>query len=351
MFGQIAGAIIGGIASRNAAKKQASATQYAADKANQGYDDAREYITGMYAGGQGALDDALATGAYAGPTYASLNPTQMEGFDYLSGFGRNAMGQGENFMNQGGGFGSNFQDIYNRAAGPTLDNAIGYATSSPQAQSLVDAAMRDSRRRLEEQTVPGIGLSASASNNTNSSRAGVTEAIAQRAFDDREADVRGDVFRDLTNQYLRSNSQDLTNMTRANEGLKNTYGIGFGMGPQAANMLSQAGGAMQTDQQNQMNADREAFERERDFALNQYAKFNAGVLNNAPQAASYLPNTIDPNTAALGGAMTGFGFGGKYLNDLFKPQQAQTPGFGFQPGMSGFIDAPAYVGYGFTGGR
>ena len=32
----------------------------------------------------------------------SLNPTQMQGIDYLTGFGQNAFGQGVNFMNQGG---------------------------------------------------------------------------------------------------------------------------------------------------------------------------------------------------------------------------------------------------------
>ena len=345
MFGQILGAVIGGMATKKAAKTQAAAERYAADKSAEGFTLAKPYISAMYEQGQDALNDSLAQGAYTGQTYAGLNPTQMQGINYLTGFGQNAIGQGANLMNQGGAFGSNFQDIYNRASGPTLDNAIGYATSSPQAQSMIDAAMRDSRRRLEEQTMPGIGMSASGSGNANSSRAGVAEALAQRAFDDREADVRAGVFNDLTNQYLRSNTQDLQNMTSANEGLKNTYGIGFGMGPQVANMLTKAGGALQSDSQNQMNDNMNSFERQRDFALDQVAKFNAGILNNAPQTANYQPITTNPTMAGLGGAMAGFGFGGQ-LGDLFKRTPTATTG-GYLPG-SQYINAPAYQGFGFT---
>ena len=352
MFGQIAGAIIGGMAAKSAAKTDAAAQRYAADKSAQGYTDARDYITGMYAGGQGALDASLAQGAYTGPTYAGLNPTQMQGINYLTGFGQNAMGQGENFMNQGNAFGSNYQDIYNRASGPTLDNAINYATSSPQAQAMIDASMRDSTRQLQEQTMPGINTGASGTGNMNSSRAGVAEAIAQRAYDDRRADVAAGVYDNLANQYIRSNTQDLQNMSSANEGLKNTYGVGFNMGPSVANMLTDAGGALQTDEQGRINADMNQFNNQRDFALDQYAKFNAGILNNAPQSATYQPITANPTTAALGGVMAGAGFGGKYLSglsDLFKPKQT-TSGFGYQPG-SQYINAPAYQGYGFAGGR
>ena len=324
MFGQIAGAIIGGMATKSAAKKQAAAQRYAADKSAEGFTIAKPYIQDMYAGGQDALNASLNTGAYTGPTFAGLNPTQMQGINYLTGFGQNAIGQGKNFMNQGNTFGSNYQDIYNRAAGPTLDNAIDYATSSPQASSMIDAIMRDSTRRLNEQTMPGIGMSASNTGNTNSSRAGVAEALAQRAYDDRRADVSADVFKSLSDQYLRSNSQDITNMSRANEGLKNTYGIGFGMAPEIAGMFSTAGNALQTNDQGQMNADMNQFNNQRDFALDQYTKFNAGILNNAPQAATYQPVTANPTTAAIGGAMAGFGIGGK-LSDLFKQKATTQP--------------------------
>ena len=52
VWGQIAGAVIGGVMSNNAAKKQAGANKYATDMQMQGYNDARPYITGMYQGGR-----------------------------------------------------------------------------------------------------------------------------------------------------------------------------------------------------------------------------------------------------------------------------------------------------------
>jgi len=333
MFGQVLGAVIGGMATKSAAKTDAKAQRYAADKSAEGYTDARPFINDMYRGGQNALNAALNTGAYTDTTLAPMDPRTASGLNYLANFGTNAMGQGQNFMNQGANFGSNYQNIYNRASSPSLDNAIAYATASPQAQSMIDAAMRDNRRRLEEQTLPGIGMAASRSNNTNSSRAGVAQAIAERSFDDRRADVASNIYSDLADQYLRSNSQDIRNMTAANEGLKNTYGIGFGMGPTLANMLTDAGSGFRQDAQAQLDDTRDSFERQRDFDLNQYMRYNAGILNNAPQSATYQPVTANPTTAALGGAMAGFGFGGKYLtglNDLFSPRQT-TPSYNPNP--------------------
>ena len=85
---------------------------------------------------------------------------------------------------------------------------------------MVDAAMRDSTRRLNEQTLPGIGLAASGTGNANNTRRFMNEAIAQARHDDRRADVRSDIGRDLTNQYPRSETQDINNMMNANRGLE-----------------------------------------------------------------------------------------------------------------------------------
>ena len=47
-----------------AAKRDAAAQRYTADVSAQGYRDARPYIRDLYNRGQGALDAALASGAY-----------------------------------------------------------------------------------------------------------------------------------------------------------------------------------------------------------------------------------------------------------------------------------------------
>ena len=345
MFGQIAGAVIGGLMANRAAKNQARAMDRATEAQMLGYTDARPYIQDMYAGGTAALNDALAAGAYTGPTYAGLNDMQRTGLNNQFGFGTTAFNTGQGLMNTAGGFGTNYQDIYNRASQDSLGNAISYAANN--AQPLVDAAMRDSTRQLQERTLPGIGLAAVGSGNTNNSRAGVESAIAQRAYDDRRADVTANVTNSLLDRALNQNNRDIYNLISANQGLGNAFSTGFGMASDAPQMQTSAGAAFQRDEQNQLTADQADFERQRDFALDAYNRYNAGILGRAPQTAGDVqPNLVDPTAATLGGAMSGFGFGRQYLSNFSQPYQMQDN----RPSMS-YINAPAYTGFGYMGGR
>ena len=178
-FGQIAGGLIGGLFTKKAAKYQrgSDAAAIAAQMAPFGL--LKPYLTQLYGGASGALGDALNMGAYTGDTYAGMNPLADEGYGAIAGLGRNMFTGGQDVMNATGGFGANQADIYNRASQDTLDNAVDYATNSPQAKSMIDAIMRDDTRRLTEQTLPGIGMGASATGNTNASRAFMNEAISQ----------------------------------------------------------------------------------------------------------------------------------------------------------------------------
>ncbi len=306
MFGQIAAAVapavIGGIMGNRAAKYGAGAQRYAVDQQMRPYNLKEPYYDRLFSGAEGALNDALATGAFAGPTYAALDPMQRAGITGLGAFGNRALGLGSSFVNTGGGFAQNAADLFNRAGGRTLDDAVNYATTSPQAQAMIDAAMRDSTRRLTEQTLPGIGLGASATGNTRSSRAGVAEALAQRAYDDRRADVAAGVGRDLTNQFLRSEQNDFNNLMRANAGLRDVFGTGTNLSTTGANALTTGGGMLQTDAQGQLDAERDAFQRQRDFAMGQFGQMNA-ILGGVPNVGQVNPVTANPYTAALSGAM------------------------------------------------
>ena len=326
VFGQIAAAaipaVIGGVMGRGAAKYGANANRYAVDQQMRPYNLKEPYYERLYSGAEGALNNALATGAFTGPTYASLDPMQREAIAGLGGFGRSAMGFGTGFMNAGSGFADNQAALYDRAGGRTLDDAVAYATSSPQAQSLIDAAMLDSRRRLNEQTLPGIGLAASGTGNANNTRRFMNEAIAQRGFDDRRAKVATDVYSNLANQYLRSEQNDFNNLMRANAGLRDVFGTGANLASTGANALSTAGGMLQTDSQGQLDADREAFQRQRDFAMGQFGNMNA-ILGGLPTVGQVQPNTANPYTAALSGAMMGAGFGGN-MYDYFNRNRQPT---------------------------
>ena len=339
VWGQIAGAVIGGVMSRNAAKKQAGAMDRASALQARGYTDAAPYITGMYKGGQAGLDSALAAGYYADPTYAGMNDMQNTAANNMYNFGNNAFGNAGNIMNTSSGFSGNYADLYNRASADRAGVAEDYVNAN--ADPMVNRALRDSTRQLEEDTLTRIGMGASASGNTNSSRAGVAEAIAGRGYMDRAADTRADIENELRNESFKNQDAQFSNMMNANAGLSTSFNNAFGMGNTAAGNMANAGSMFQTDDQNRMNDDRSRFEGNRDFELDMYNKFNAGILGRAPQTAGNVrPNTVDPTTAAFGGAMAGMGMGQKFQN-AFQPQ-AQPMVAGNSYNSSGYNNRQYY---------
>ena len=100
--------------------------------------------------------------------------------------------------------------------------------------------------------------------------------------------MRSDIGRELTNQYLRSETQDISNMMNANRGLKDVFGFGVDLGRTGALDMTKAGGAYQMDEQGRLDADRDRFERERDFALGLYGQFG-GILGGMPGVGNVRP--------------------------------------------------------------
>lgn len=319
MWGQIAGAAIGGIMANKAAKRQAGAMDRATAANAEAYRDARPYVLDMYKGGTDAMNNQLDTGYYGGPTYAGMNAMQTAGLDNRYNLGNTGFGYSNQMMGTGAGYGANYENLFNQAGNDQMGNAINYANAN--SQPLVDAALRDSTRNLQENTLTSIGLGASSTGNTNSSRAGVAEAIAGRDYLDRAADTSAGIKDRLAKDYLNQNQNQFQNQMAANQGLGNVFNTGFGMGSDSANMMTQSGAAYQKDLQNQYNDDRRRFEGVRDFASNVYSDYNSQLLKGAPRTPpTQAPNLVDPTMAGLSGAMAGFGFANKYF-----PAQQQAP--------------------------
>lgn len=91
---------------------------------------------------------------------------------------QNTAGNFNNLANQQSGLTDRFTGLADQAQNTDyLGNANAYASAN--SQPLVDAAMRDDRRTLQENTLTGIDMSASGSGNMNSSRAGIAESSRQ----------------------------------------------------------------------------------------------------------------------------------------------------------------------------
>ena len=322
MWGQIAGAVIGAGSSYLGAKSKKKAMN-AANAANMAsFNQYKPYVDNNLKGSEGALNNVLAAGAYQGNTLAGPNAFQTGTANTMGNFGMNMMNSGNAMMGNSAGFGNNANNMYGQYQGMVnnaqqqdrLGNAINYANQN--TGSLLDTAMRDDRRSLQENTLTGIDMAASGSGNTNSSRAGIATAVANRGYDDRRADMASNIQNSLIDRSLNTQNQAfadqqnaLSGAMSANTGISNAYTMGMNTMGQGANFGMNAGNSLQGYDQAQLNDMQKRYEAMRDFELEQRKNYQAGILGKAPQTNNvYAANTVDPMGAAISGGMAGFGF-------------------------------------------
>jgi len=166
--------------------------------------------------------------------------------------------------------------------------------------------MRDDYRTLTEQTMPGINQSASASGNMNSSRAGIADAVAQRGFNDRQADMTATIQDRLMGRRIDQQEQQFQDAMKANYGLKGAYTDGINAMGSMGDFMTGAGNNMSMHEQAVLDAARQDFNENRDFGLDQQIKFQGGILGNAVYDNNAVaPNYHNTGAATFGGAMTG----------------------------------------------
>ena len=437
----IIAAMVGGVMANKAAKTQANAIDRANEQNNQYLNAAMPYIEDNMANVSGSMQ---AMRPYTGETYAAPNQIQNAANQSLYDFGQNQMNVGQNLMSQNAnfgqnaqslydqftGFGNQFNDLYNQNLGlanqySNLNSQLGnyqgqfdnltnqsqnvtdrfgvladrvnedrigaandYAMNN--ASPLVDAMLRDDRRSFEEVTMPGINMGASGSGNTNSSRAGIASAVAQRGFDDRAADVRSDVVNQLRNAKLaQDNTQfnqamdatrgmgnsmtntgaflgnavgnignqanmvgnmgtaygnaannltsagnQFTNATNANQQIGNAMNTGMNMAGTGINNVISAGLNQQQNEQAQMNADKAAYDYAQGFDYNLGKDYGSFLTNSNPGQGSYQANLVNPMAETVAGMGAGFGFGNQFGAQMMNPNNAMYDNvFGFKPGQ------------------
>ena len=221
---QIAGALLGAglgyLGKKEDRKNQAA--QNAALMA--GFNQYKPYVDNNLKGSEAALDGVLNTGAYTGQTYAGPNAFQTGTANTMGNFGMGMMNSGNAMMGNNAGFGANANNMYGQYQGMVnnaqqqdrLGNAIDYANAN--TGSLLDTAMRDDRRNLQENTLTGIDMAAMGSGNMNSSRAGVATAVANRAYDDRRADMASNIQNSLIDRSLNTQNQAFADQQNALSG-------------------------------------------------------------------------------------------------------------------------------------
>lgn len=342
----IGSAVVGGIAANSAAKKNAAAIDRANEQNNQYINAAMPYIKDQLGSVSDMYKGMMEKGPYTGAYYAGPNDMQTAANNAMYGMGMNNMTYGQNLMNQAGGFANNASSLFDQYSSMAdrpdmMSKATDYATEN--MNPIVQAMMRDSTRQLNEQTLPGINRAASGAGNVNSSRAGVADALANRAYDDRKADVSTDVFNSLRNASLTQSNNEfnqsmnaLRGAGAANTTLGNAFTTGTNLATAGGNMALGAGGNQNTWDQGQIDADRANYDYLNNYGYN-LGKDYMGFLTGNNVQGNYQMNPVSPGAATLGGAMSGLGFGMNYgpqISNAFKNVfvgQQQGP---MQPGMS-----------------
>ena len=323
------GAIIGGAMGLMGANAQAKAQNNATAAQMAGFNQYKPYVDANLKGSQGALNSVLETGAYTGNTYAGPNAFQTGTANSMGNIGGTMINDGTAMMGATNQFGNNanslysqFQGLSNAAQQDRLANATAYAANN--SDSLVRTAMRDDYRNLMENTLTNNNLTASGTGNMNSSRAGVADAIAQRAYQDRQADVTAQIQNDLIDrsivqqgQQFADQSSALNSAGNANNQVMSAYNTGLNTLGEGANFGMNAGNTLQGFDQAALDDQRRRFEDARDFEMNQRIQYQQGILGGAPNSVGQVaPNKVDPFQSAIGGAMQGFGFQNKYGDQI-----------------------------------
>lgn len=327
-----AGALMGGLAG---SQEQGGGTQ---TQTSQPWGPQQEYLTYGFGQAKNAYQNASQNPVYQGQRVAGLNPfssniaNMVGGYAPTSfGFGQNALSQGSQVAGTGAGFAGNAADLFSRYNGvdptQTIINNAGQYANNPFAQGMIDSASRDVTRNLYENQLPTLAKAAAGSGNTNSTRAGVESAIAQRGAADRLADissnVRGQLFNTGLSQAQNQFNQNLTNSLAANQQLSNAYGAGLNGQIQGQQMVGNAfdqgtgaGNVFQGQNQAELNADMQKFAEQRDIPLDLLGRYMGLVQGNyggttTTQMPSYGGGWQGALTGALGGAMGGAGIAQK----------------------------------------
>lgn len=339
------GAIIGGAMGLMGANKQAKAMDNANAANMASFNMYRPYVEGNLQGADSAMNGVLSAGNYQGETLAGPNQYSVGTANNMGRIGNVMQNTGSNIMGQTTGFGQNANALYDQymgmadsAGNDRMATAMDYANNNVDA--LANVALRDSRRNLDSSLQQG-NLNASGTGNMNSSRAGVSDAIARRDFDDRAADVRTGLQNQLIDRSLQQQARQFSDRGDAlnaaggaNQNIMGAYGMGMNAAGEGANFGMNAGNFLQQQEQNRLNDMRNRFEGDRDFEFDMRERYGQGILAQGGRTSNTAEiNKADPLQSAIGAAGSGFGFQQKYFPDGLAESKMFDPLFG---GRSGF---------------
>lgn len=355
-----AGALLGGLAGSQS-KGGGTTTQ-----TSQPWEVQQPYLQYGFEQGKTAAGNALANPVYQGQRVASLDPIQTQAINRgglwgVQNFDRSneIAGIGMDLQRTGSQFGGNAANLFSQYSADPTQTIIGNAglyANNPYVNGIIDASSRDVTRNLYENQLPTLAKAASGSGNTNSTRAGVENAIAMRGAGDRLADIsntiRGQFFGKGLDMSQNQYNQNLQNSLNANRQLSEAYTSGLAgqqggtsLANSAYSMAMNAGNTAQAQRQNEATAEMAKFAEERGVPLDilkQYMSIVGG--NYGGTQTSTAPKTGGGFMGAVQGAIGG-GLGGLGVANTLGPAGLSSLQSAFSQtplGASGFGTGLAY---------
>lgn len=319
LIGAVAAPLIGGLIGGGGSSQTTSSAPWKGQQ---------PFLKAGYGYAQDAFNKARNMGTFSGDRVADMNPFTTSGLNFLGNFSTGmapglAFGQmGSGLRNQAFGdtYGANTTNLLNNyLSGDPSQYALGMAntfSNNPYMDGMVNAASRDVTRNLYENQLPGLNLSAVGSGNMNSSRTGIAEGIMQRGAADRIGDIsanlRGNAFNQGLTSGLNQYNTTFTNALTGNNQLLNLAKFGndiYNQGLQgmynAGDVATRAGQGFQTQDQNEINADMQAFNEKRLGDLDLVKMYMGSI--GSPVTGSTTSTSGGGLTGALGGAVSGVG--------------------------------------------
>jgi hypothetical protein len=192
-----------GTETKNTNKTENTNQNYGANSSSSPWNVQIPYLNQAFNQASGILNQGTGN-VYSGDMTAQFTPEQLATFRSMIGQGGNAGTLANTGVNSLTGAANGLASFAPQGGVDSNIAAAGQYANNPYLSGQVDAAMRDARRSVSEDALPGIDRGAALTGNLDSSTSGISKGIVERGLADKTADVSAGLRGNAYNQGLRS---------------------------------------------------------------------------------------------------------------------------------------------------
>jgi hypothetical protein len=202
-----------GTETKNTNKTENTNQNYGANSSSSPWNVQIPYLNQAFNQASGILNQGTGN-VYSGDMTAQFTPEQLATFRSMIGQGGNAGTLANTGVNSLTGAANGLASFAPQGGVDSNIAAAGQYANNPYLSGQVDAAMRDARRSVYEDALPGIDRGAALTGNLDSSTSGISKGIVERGLAEKTADVSAGLRGNAFNQGLISLSRAASSIRR-----------------------------------------------------------------------------------------------------------------------------------------